>query len=391
MSFSGPQLPPPAPSPNPYAVAAAQTAANISTAIVNAKMQNADEETPEAYVTYSDNGTYSLDDPQYSSSGTLGSTTTRSIPLFKRVITLKPTQQAIFDANNAAKLLLAQTSNAQLVQIQSALSTPFTTDVLPAGSDAPSAQTFTMSVSDPGSMVRTIGSTDLTTYLETIRQAILYRPNIKLNYDRDQLIAKLANQGIIAGMDAYDREMQMFDWRANDQEQQAYLNSMQEATRRVSLEQLIAAFANDATRRTADKDILIGQFANQASIQRFSMLHSIADFINTIRTRKMQELLAERSTALNETSVLLHGGTVTIPQFEGFRPGHVSDTPIGQYIYQSAALDQQKYQSVVQQAQFAQQRRDEIIGGIMGAAGGIAGAAIGAPPGSAGSRLLGGA
>ncbi len=384
MSFSAPSAPPPPPTPNPYSVAAAQTSSNISTAIANAKLQNADEETPEAYIAYTEFGSYDLDDPQYSSSGTLASTTTRTIPLFKRTITFKAPAQAIFDKNQEAKLTMASLTASQLSQLQTALGNPFSTASLPAAADAPAAQLFTMSVSDPGSLVRTIGSTSLVTHIESVRNAILYRPNLKIDWDRQQLVTKLANQGIIPGMDAYDREMQIFAWRENDEQNAAYLKAMEEQSRIINLEALIATFANDATRRVLDNSILIGEFANKAAVQRFAMLHTIADFTNTFRARRMQELLSERSVPLNEISALLHGSQVSVPQFEGFRPGHVSDTPIGQYIYQSAALDMQKYQSVVQQQQWRTQRRDEMIGGMLGAAGGMGAAMIDTPPESFG-------
>ncbi len=382
MSFSSPSPPPPPPTPNPYSVAAAQTSSNISTAIANAKLQNANEETPEAYITYDEYGSYDLDDPQYTSAGALASTTTRTIPLFKRTITFKAATQAIFDQNQNAKLTMAQLTASQLAQLQTALGNPFVTSTLPAAADAPTAQLFTMDVANPGALVRTIGSTSLASHLESVRQAILYRPNIKIEQDRQQLVTKLANQGVIPGMEAYDRELQIFSWRENDEQNAAYLKAMEEQSRIINLEALIASFANDATRRTLDQSILIGEFANKAAVQRFAMLHTIADFTNTFRARRMQELLSERSVPLNEISALLHGAQVSVPQFEGFRPGHVSDTPIGQYIYQSAALDMQKYQSVVQQQQWRTQRRDEMIGGILGAAGGIGAAALGAPPGA---------
>lgn len=371
-----PTPPPPAPTPNPYMVAAAQTSTNISTAIVNSRLQNANEENPQATVDYEVVGNYELEDPQYNASGVVGSTTTRQIPIYKRTVAFKPKPQQVYDKNLDLQISLGDLGITQADQLATSLGTPFSLASLPAGAGAPAEQTFIQTVSSPGSYVRTIGSTDLLAHIETIRQAVLYRTTVQLDQARDALIASLLAQGLVPGMEAYDRAIRAMDWRVNDQQQQAYLAAQQEQSRIINVEAMVAQFANQATRQTLDTAVLVGNFQNEVSRQRFTMLHSIADFTNTVRARTMQEKMTERSIALNEISVLLHGGQVQMPQFDGFRPGHIETTNIGSFIYQSAALDMQKYQSQVQQAQFNSQRRDEMIGGMLGAGASIISAGI---------------
>jgi hypothetical protein len=76
----------------------------------------------------------------------------------------------------------------------------------------------------------------------------------------------------------------------------------------------------------------------------------------------MQEFLTERSQTVNEISSLMHGGQVVVPKGEGFKSGKISDTPVGEYVYRSAAMDMQKWQMKVQSQQ-------SMMGGIMGLAG----------------------
>ena len=126
-------------------------------------------------------------------------------------------------------------------------------------------------------------------------------------------------------------------------------------------------FFNQAIDQTFKQLLTSGQFFNQASLQRFEMLRTISDFIETFRARNLQESLVYRNQPMNEISALLHGGQISQPQFEGFRPGKLDNTPVGQYVYQSAALDQQKYQTQVSQS-------NQLTGGLLGLGGSLLGA-----------------
>jgi hypothetical protein len=97
------------------------------------------------------------------------------------------------------------------------------------------------------------------------------------------------------------------------------------------------------------------------------------------RTRSLHEMLAERNQPINEVTALMSGGQVTLPQIQGYNAPSIGAANIGDYTYNTAAMNQQKYQSDLQ-AQTAQRNA------IYGALGGVAGAGM---YGAAGGKLGG--
>ena len=102
MSF-GSTSPPPA--PNPTYVANAQTQSNISVAIANSYLSNANVVSPQGSSTFAQTGTFTLSDPQYNA-GLLVSTTDRDIPIFTQTVTLTTKGQAIYDKSQDMQLSL---------------------------------------------------------------------------------------------------------------------------------------------------------------------------------------------------------------------------------------------------------------------------------------------
>lgn len=360
--------PSPPRTPDPYATAAAQTAANLTTAIGQATLQNADEESPTATVTYDHHySSVTIEDPQYNSSGVQTGTTARVVPIYKRTVAYKPAVQAIYDKNLSVQGKLNDFASQQADNLNSVLGAPFSLTSLPAHATTPEAQIISSTLGDRGTIQMNIGAADTTAHYDTVRAALLVRPAIKFNVDRAARVVSLRNAGIVPGMQAYDREMQIFDFRWNDEENQATVQAGAEQTRLFQIEAAKGAFFNQAQQQNASQMVVFLQTINAASLQRFEMLRTIADFIEVFRTRTMQEKISERSVSLNELSTLLHGGQVAQPQFEGFRPGKLDNTPVGQYVYQSAALDMQKYQTQVSQS-------NQMMGGLLGLGGSLLGA-----------------
>lgn len=358
--------PKPPPTPDPYATAAAQTAANLTTAIGQTKLQNADEESPDATVTYSEIGTYVIQDPQYNASGVQVGTTARSIPISKRTVAYKPAQQAVYNKSISVQSKLNDFASQQADNLNSVLGTAFSLSGLPSHASIPEAQVIQVALGDRGSIQTTIGASDTTAHYDVVRAAILTRPTIKFNIDRSARVVALRNSGIVPGMTAYDNEMRVFDFRWNDEENMATVQAGQEQSRLFAIEAAKGAFFNQAQQQNAQQMVVFLQTVNQAALQRFEMLRTIADFIETFRSRSMQEIISSRAVSMNELSSLLHGAQISTPQFEGFRPGKLDNTPVGQYVYQSAALDQQKYQTQVQQS-------NQLLGGLFGLAGSVIG------------------
>lgn len=377
MSFA----PDPPKTPNPYVVASAQTAANISTAIANTYLGNANVVSPQGTMTFEQTGTYELADPQYNSNGVLASTTTREIPIFTQTIELSTKGQAIYDANQDMQLNLNTLGKNQLESLQSTLGVPFTLTGLPAKAEAPAAPTLNETISQPHTIATTVGAADTSEDRDAVTQAVLSRLQYQIGLDRAQRDAELQNMGVFPGSEAYDNEMRVIDFRSNDAGVQAILAGGQEQTRQFAIQHQQAKYALEASEVDFRQKMLVVDFSNRTVLQRFQVLMQIADFINTYRERAMQETLAARNQPMNELTAMLHGGQISVPSFTGFKGGTISDTPLGQYVYQSAALDQQNYQMKVQQ-------QNAMISGIAQ----IGGAALAAPMsggGSVGGNLLG--
>jgi hypothetical protein len=201
------------------------------------------------------------------------------------------------------------------------------------------------------------------------------RLDFQRDLDREALITRLANQGIVAGSEAFNNTMRLFEFRSTDEQLQAILAGGQEQTRLFNLEKERASFYNAGQSQRFAQGQLILEVANRIAIQAFTVAMQIADFINTTRERALQELLVVRNSSLNELSTLMRGTTLPLPNFAPFKSATIPTADLQGAVYASASLDQQRFKSQVE-------LQSAIIGGI----GAIAGGALGGP---IGSKLLG--
>lgn len=207
----------PAPTP-PRETSAAATGTNISTAIANAFLQNMDESGPDGTRTFDQTGSTQITDPYTGK--------TYTIPRFSVTTTLSPEQQRIKEQQDAASLNLSMLGNNLSGQLGQQLTGNFK-----LGNEAVESRLFDLG-----------------------RQRL---DPMFAQRDED-LRTRLANQGIKAGTQAYDREMALLGQQQND----AYNN-------------------------------LLLQGRGQAS----------------------QELLTEDNQRINQISALLNGGQVSMPNF----------------------------------------------------------------------------
>lgn len=378
--FAAPE-PLPAATPDPYRAANAQQLANISVAIASNVLQNADEDTPQGSVRYTTDRTYTLSDPQYDSTGALVGTTSRLIPIFKKTTTLTTKSQQVFDQQQDLAIKMNNFAADQVDNLTSRLALPFSLDGLPANAAHPSAPTLDTTLAAPRAFTTSIGGSNYETAKQAVIDAIKSRLDYQYEIDRSALVARLANQGLFPGMEAYDREIALLTFKINDGYKQAILAGGQEHSRLFEIERQAAEFFNTTVRQEVTQAILILDFKNKASLQTYQVLHEIALFQNTFRERGLQEALLLRNQPLNEVLTLKNGGQMAMPQFAQFHGSAVANTPIGQYVYQSAGLEMQAFQMKVQQQQ-------ALMGGIAG----IAGAALGLDVkggGTVGGNLLG--
>jgi hypothetical protein len=384
-----PSIPPPPAAPDPFRVAAAQTSSNVTTAIANAYLANADEDRPDGAVRFTKITDVAVEDPQYGSTGNQVGTTTRLIPRFKRTVTLSAKSQILYDQQqetseelNALALNLAK-------QINTKTSTSFNLDGLPDRASTPSAPEINSVAPVRGSLITTIGSNDYEAEKQRVSDAINDRLQYQITLDRLHRITELEQRGLYAGSTAYEREMRTFDLQSNDARVQAYLAASTEHQRLIELEATKARFANEVQDTDLKQRLLLLEWPSAQNTKRFIALMQLAEFMGTLRHQAIQERVLSRGQTMNEISTLLHGTRVEIPTFSNFKSQPISDTPVGQYVYQSEAIKNQQWQFQANMQQQQHQQRQAQIGQIVGAVGGIAaGAAFGGGFGAGGKNSM---
>ncbi|MER8916059.1 hypothetical protein NKI32_19760 [Mesorhizobium sp. M0761] len=170
--------------PDPKETSAASTGTNISTAIANSYLNNANQVGPDGTITYTNSGTQSITDPY---TGKTYQTPTRTA-----TTTLSAAQQAIKDQTDKAQLNLGTLANTQSAFLQDYMSKPFD------------------------------GSNDATE--ARLLQLGKARLDPILAQQQDALATKLSNQGIKLGSAAYDRAMAQQGQNVNDANNQLILS-----------------------------------------------------------------------------------------------------------------------------------------------------------------------
>ncbi len=176
---------------------------------------------------------------------------------WQQTITLSPSQQALFDQNNALQTGLFGTQNDALANVNNTMSQPFDPSTLPAAGAA----------------------YDPTKATNTATEAIMSRLDPSLDRQQAALQTQLANQGIPLGSAAYNTAMQLFGQQRNDATTQAALQGIN-----LGMNQQ-------------------GQTYNQQTNNRQQALQ-LASYL--------------RSLPLNELNALRTGNQVSQPNFPGY-------------------------------------------------------------------------
>lgn len=371
------KAPTPPKTPDPYAVASAQQLANITVAVANTILANADEVTPQGTVSYEQIESIPVLEPKYDSNGNQVGITQHNIPRWKRTVALEAGAQILYDQQQTISENFNAFAISQTDALKTLFSSPLSLSSLPPRNATPTAPTLDEVLTDNRAFQRTVGAHDIEADRRRHEDAINERIQYQVELEREALRVKLRNQGLNPGSTAWTREMFAFDKRANDGFTQARIAAGQEQTRAFQIELQQGAFYNDVVEKEFQHGVLIIQHKNMTRVQTFQILRDLADYVNGIRSDTLKELVTERSATINELSALMHGGQVQIPQFQGFRPGHISETPLGEYVYRSAAMDMQKYQ-------MAEQRQQQMMAGMMSL-----GANLAMAPMTGGGSLLG--
>lgn len=255
MGKSAPSPPPP---PDYNAAAQKQGEANIQAARVQAQLNN-----PDVYTPYGSQKVTQI----YG-----GPTGQGAVKRFRIDQKLSPQQQRLFDLTERVKENLAGVAKSQLGRVAKGFSKPFDWKQVPGTPDLPEAS-------------------------EAVRQQVinaLYNqqssfldPRYQQAYGEQE--SRLANQGIVQGSEAYQREIDNF----NRQKALDYQQAMNSAIAGGGAEQS-RLFGLGAERYQ------LGQQGRQQSIQE-------------------QEFA--RNIALNELNALRTGNQATLPQFQQFSGG----------------------------------------------------------------------
>ncbi|RUZ76919.1 tail fiber domain-containing protein [Mesorhizobium sp. M7A.F.Ca.US.006.01.1.1] len=162
--------------PDPKETSAASTGTNISTALANSYLNNANQVTPDGTITYTNDGFTTIKDPYTGQS--------YQIPNRTATTTLSPAQQAIKDQTDKAQLNLGTLANNQSGFLNDYMAKPFD------------------------------GSNDATE--SRLVQLGRERLDPIMAQQRDALSTRLSNQGIKPGSAAYDRAMTQQGQTDND-------------------------------------------------------------------------------------------------------------------------------------------------------------------------------
>jgi hypothetical protein len=141
-------------------------------------------------------------------------------------------------------------------------------------------------------------------------------------HDQQQtaLDAKLANMGITAGSEAYNRASQ----RLGDQQSRERFNALEmggnEMQRLLNMQIAEGQFENTARQNQQGMDINTTGFNNNVSKDRFGQDMTISEYQNKLRQQAITEQMMQRQMSLNEMNALLSGQQVqmpSMPQFNG--------------------------------------------------------------------------
>lgn len=363
------RAPSPPATPDPYAVAGSQQMANVEVSIANTALMNADEDRPDGTVRFEETAD-EITTNTYDADGLV--TGTRTFNRWKKIVELTDDGQLQYDQQQEIAISLNTWALAQVGILTEQQGVPISLDMLTPRLGLPPAALVDTSVATVPTMVTEIGAADLTAHLATTRDAIDARLQYQIDIDRDNRIAKLAHQGITAGMTAYNRDLYTFDRASTDARLQAYLAAQQEQTRIVQLEGTVGTFKNEGRRSQHEMNETQIEARNKRRMQQYNALADAAQFVSVLRQQELQETISTRAQNVNEISALMHGGQISTPQFQPFQGSRISDTPVAESVYRSHAADVDKWKMKVGQQQ-------AMMGAISSLAGNAVGMAIGMP------------
>lgn len=336
--------------PNPIATAAGQTSTNVSTAVANAFLNNANQLTPDGELRYDPTGSYGWTDPVSGAS--------YNIPRFTATQILSPNQQEIKGYNTETQKNLAWTGEQVSEKLGQHLSqNNLSLDGAPAAGDPNSLNTPQASTSFgyAGDLRRNLGYTgfqqsqfgdvglpqfgfstdvgsqqhgfgpagditrsygpqdDFSSDRGRVEEALYGRLQPQLEKDRSRLEQQLADQGIRYGSQAYNDAMDNYNRQSTDARLAVTAQGGQEQQRMMDMAAQRAGFQNAAQQQAYTQAQGRGTFANQAQATDFAQNQSRGEFANKAQELAFKEMQARGEFAntaqQQQFQQTLQGGT----------------------------------------------------------------------------------
>jgi hypothetical protein len=308
--------------PDPAATAAAQGQVNKETAIAQARLNRVNEITPLGSRTYEEFGV--PEDPD--------------ILRARAITTLNPTAQEAFEAEQRVNRDLNLLSEGQIGRVEGTLGQDFdlggvadrVTNLNTAGFTPFQGQINTAGFNPFQGQINTAGISPFAIDPTMSGEEAIYgrhraRLDPRFQQEESDLRNTLANRGLFAGGEAFNRELGNFGRYRNDAYEQA---------RRDAITQGIQMGNQQRQQQFGEQQAQAG-FANQARGQMFNEAGAQAALANAGRTQEIQERAFLRNIPLNDVAALMGTGQVNLPQF-----GAIPQVGVAAPDYQGAVANQ---------------------------------------------------
>ena len=319
---------PSAPAAPNYAAAAQETAqGNLDAARAATAANRVNQVTPYGNLDYSITGSDPYGNPTWTAK-----------------TSLSDVGQQLLNNQNAASLGLGGAINAQLGQVQNVMGQGFNPQTAPITTNVGQANLQT-SPDYEGGMAG----------WDRANQLLMQRLQPQMEIQQKTLDAKLANQGVVAGTEAYNRAKMGLGMQQNDLLNQAQLSGLQAGNTLFQQGMQGAQFGNQAQQQLLNNQLANANLGNQAQQQQFN------------------QALTQYNMPLNTLSALRTGAQVQNPTFQN---APQQATTAGADLLGAASS---QYNAAMGGFNAAQAAQSNLNSGLMGLGGTLGAAALMAP------------
>jgi len=291
-------------------------------------------------------------------------------PTYSAAASLAPEQQALLNAQNYQSMGLAQTANQALNNVYNTYGQSFNVDpyMQQMMGSGPQFNQIGQAANLQSSLDQNAGMQGW----DRASNLLMSRLNPQIEQSQDRLKAQLANQGIVAGTEAYNRAMTQQGQQENDLRTQAQIAGSQLQNQLFGQELQAGQFGNQAlTQQNANQLANLG-FNNQLGQQGFQNQLAQQQANNMARQNNFQLASYLRGLPMQELNALRAGSQVTNPSFINVAQQGQTQGPDTLSAYQA----QQNANIANQNRQAAQQSNltsglFDLGGSILGNLGGI--------------------